>query len=141
MTMNRDAPARPLPVSQPESDPYWDGARNGDLMLQRDRSTGEYQFYPRGFSLATPGGELEWVKASGRATLHTFGIVHAAPHPGFADDVPYIAAIVELEEGPKMAANIVGVEPKPENLEIGMSLTVVFTDVGDGAVLPNFTPA
>ena len=109
--MTTDAPARPEPVSQPESDRYWEGARNGELWLQRDKATGEYQFYPRAFSLATPGGELEWAKASGNATLHTFGIVHVPPHPGFMGEVPYITAIVELEEGPKMAANIVGVDP------------------------------
>ena len=118
--MTTDAPARPEPVSQPESDRYWEGARNGELWLQRDKATGEYQFYPRAFSLATPGGEVEWVKASGNATLHTFGIVHIPPHPGFMgkrSEVPYITAIVELEEGPRMATNIVGVDPEPENLE------------------------
>ncbi len=139
--MTTSAPARPEPVSQPESDQYWEGARNGELWLQRDKTTGEYQFYPRAFSLATPGGELEWVKASGNATLHTFGIVHVPPHPAFAPELPYITAIVELEEGPKMAANIVGVEPEPENLSIGMPLKVVFTKISDDYTLPNFTPA
>ena len=86
--MTTSAPARPEPVSQPESDQYWEGARNGELWLQRDKTTGEFQFYPRAFSLATPGGELEWVKASGNATLHTFGIVHVPPHPAFAPELP-----------------------------------------------------
>ncbi len=132
---------RLLPVAQPESDRYWEGARNGELWLQRDKASGEFQFYPRGFSLATPGGEIEWVKASGRGTLHTFSIVHVPPHPSFASDVPYIAAIVELEEGPKMASNIVGVDPYPANLEIGMPVKVVFTKLNDEYTLPNFTPA
>ena len=109
--------------------------------MQRDKATGEYQFYPRAFSLATPGGDVEWVKASGNATLHTFGIVHIPPHPGFMAEVPYITAIVELEEGPRMATNIVGVDPEPENLEIGMALKVVFTKISDDYTLPNFTPA
>ncbi len=139
--MTTDAPARLEPVAQPESDPYWEGARNGELWLQRDKATGECQFYPRTFSLATPGGELEWIKASGNATLHTFGIVHVPPHPAFMGDVPYIAAIVELEEGPKMAANIVGVEPDPASLSIGMPLKAVFTKISEDYTLPNFTPA
>ena len=132
---------RPEPVSQPESDRYWEGARNGELWLQRDKRTGDYQFYPRGFSLSTPGGELEWVRASGNARLHTFGIVHVAPHPGFVDELPYVTAIVELEEGVKMAANIVDVEADPSNLSIGMPLKVVFTKISDGYSLPNFRPA
>ena len=139
--MSTDTPSRPTPVAQPESDQYWEAARNGELWLQRDKSTTEYQFYPRGFSLADPSGELEWVKASGKATLHTFSIVHQAPHPAFANEVPYITAIVELEEGPRMAANIVGIEPDPSNIEIGMALQVTFTKVDGNYTLPNFTPA
>ena len=77
----------------------------------------------------------------GNATLFTFAIVHAPPHPAFAQDVPYITAIVELEEGPKMPANIVGVDPDPANLEIGMPLKVVFTKVNEECTLPNFAPA
>ncbi len=132
---------RPEPVSQPESDRYWAGAREGELWLQRDRSSGGYQFYPRAISLANPGGEMEWVKASGRAILYTFGIVHVPPHPGFVSEAPYVAAIVELEEGPRMAANIVGVEPDPKKLKIGMPLQVVFTKISETCTLPNFMPA
>lgn len=139
--MSTDTPSRPMPVAQPESDQYWEAARNGELWLQRDKSTAEYQFYPRGFSLNDPSGELEWIKASGKAVLHTFSIVHQAPHPAFMSEVPYITAIVQLEEGPRMAANIVGVEPDPNNIEIGMALQVVFTKVDENYTLPNFTPA
>lgn len=139
--MSTDTPSRPTPVAQPESDQYWEAARNGELWLQRDKSTAEYQFYPRGFSLSDSNGELEWVKASGKAVLHTFSIVHQAPHPAFASEIPYITAIVELEEGPRMAANIVGVEPDPSNIEIGMALQAVFTKVDENYTLPNFTPA
>ena len=139
--MTTDSPARPEPVSQPESDAYWEGARNGELWLQRDTSTGEFQFYPRAINTITPGADLEWVKASGNATLHTFGIVHVPPHPAFTVEVPYIAAIVELEEGPRMAANIVGVDADPSNLTIGMPLKVTFTKISDNYTLPNFTPA
>ena len=77
--MTIDAPARPEPVSQPESDRYWEGARNGELWLQRDKATGEYQFYPRAFSLVTPGGEVEWLKASGeRGVAHVRHRSHPA---------------------------------------------------------------
>ena len=139
--MSTNTPSRPMPVAQPESDRYWEAARNEELWLQRDKSTAKYQFYPRGFSLSNPSGEVEWVKASGKAILHTFSIVHQAPHPAFASETPYITAIVELEEGPRMAANIVGVEPEPDNLEIGMPLQAVFTKVDENCTLPNFAPA
>ena len=81
------------------------------------------------------------MRASGRATLHTFAIVHRAPTEQFADDAPYITAIVELEEGPRMPTNIVGVvEPTPDKLRIGMPLEVVFEDISDAISLPKFQP-
>ena len=131
-------PSKPLPVAQPESDRYWQGAREGELWLQRDTKTGQYQFYPRAINTISPGEPLEWVQASGNGTLFTFAIVHAPPHPAFAPDIPYITAIVELEEGPKVPANIVGVEPEPGNLEIGMPLKAVYTQVSEESTLVNF---
>ena len=79
-------------------------------------------------------------KASGKATLFTYGIVHRAPHPGFVDDVPYFTAIVELEEGPKMPTNIVIDNPSSDNLKIGMDLEVVFEDITEEIALPKFKP-
>jgi hypothetical protein len=67
--------------------------------------------------------------------------VHRAPHPGFEGDVPYVTAVVELEEGPRMAANIVDVAPDPANLKIGMPLRVVFERASEQIALPKFTPA
>ena len=131
-------PAKLTPVAQPESDRYWEGARNGELWLQRDTKTGSYQFYPRAINTITPGAPMEWVQASGRGTLFTFAIVHAPPHPAFAEDIPYITAIVELEEGPRVPARIVGVDPEPENLAIGMALRAVYTQVSEEYALPEF---
>ena len=73
--------------------------------------------------------------------MFTYGIVQRAPHPGFADDVPFVTAIVELEEGPKMATNVIIENPTFENLKIGMPLEVVFEDITDELALPKFKPA
>ena len=73
--------------------------------------------------------------------MFTYGIVQRAPHPGFVDDVPFVTAVVELEEGPKMATNIVIEDPTPENLQIGMALEVVFEDITAELALPKFNPA
>ena len=72
--------------------------------------------------------------------MFTDGIVQRAPHPGFVDDVPFVTAVVELEEGPKMPTNIVIEDPTPENLQIGMALEVVFEDITDELALPKFKP-
>ena len=139
-----NATPKPQPVSQPESDRYWDGLKVGEIWLQRSKKTGEYQFYPRAISIHDPasGPEgVEWVQASGNATLYTFAIVHAAPHPGFVGDLPYVTALVELEEGVIVPTNIVGVDPEPENFQIGMALKPVFDHNENAHTLLKFAPA
>ena len=84
--------------------------------------------------------DTKWIKASGKATLFTFSIVERAPHPGFVDDVPFVTAIVELEEGPLMPTNIVMESPTPEKLKIGMPLEVVFEHINEKIALPKFKP-
>ncbi len=76
---------------------------------------------------------------SGRGRLHTYLINHR-PAPGFEEDAPYAIAVVELEEGPRMMSNIVGIENTPENLVLDMPLEVSFEKRGS-VMLPLFTPA
>ena len=126
------------PIPQPESDKYWEGANKGKLLLQK---FGDHiQFYPRAVSTKDGSRDVEWIEASGKATLYTFTIVHQPPHPSFVDDVPYIAAIVTLEEGVNMPTRIIGIDPEPENLTLGMDLKLDFIDA-DGQKLPVFKPA
>ena len=120
--------SKPQPVSQPESDRYWAGLKNEEIWLQRSTTTGEFQFYPRNFSISEPenGSEgIEWVKVSGQAELFTYAIVHAAPHMGFVGEVPYITALVRL----------------PEALCIGMLLKPVYEHSDVSQTLLKFTPA
>ena len=132
---------KPLPVPQAESDVYWQKAKEGELWLRYCNDTGKAYFYPRDISPYCFSRNTGWIKASGKATLFTYGIVHRAPHPGFRDDVPFVTAIVELEEGPKMATNIVMDDPTPEKLQIGMALEVTFEHITDAIALPKFKPA
>ena len=132
---------KPIPVPQGESDEYWNKAKEGELWLRSCNDCGNAYFYPRDISPCCFSRNTTWVQASGNATLYTYAIVHRAPHPGFVQDVPFVPAIVELEEGPRMPTNIVIDEPTQENLQIGMSLKVVFEDITDSIALPKFAPA
>ena len=132
---------KPIPVPQQESDFYWEKAKEEELWLRYCNDTGQAYFYPRDISPYCFSRNTSWIKASGKATLFTYGIVHRAPHPGFAGDVPFVTAIVELEEGPKMATNIVMDDPTPEKLQIGMPLEVTFEHITDAIALPKFKPA
>ncbi|MCG5215030.1 Zn-ribbon domain-containing OB-fold protein [Streptosporangium sp. KLBMP 9127] len=132
------ASRKPVPKPTPDTQPFWDGTAAGELRVQRCAACSRHCFYPRPSCPACGSGELEWITASGRATLYSYVINHR-PAPGFEDDGPYAIAVVELEEGVRMMTNIVGVEITPENLELDMPLQVVFEKRGD-MHLPLFEP-
>jgi uncharacterized OB-fold protein len=106
-------------------------------MLPRCRGCGKCHFYPRAICPFCWSNDLEWIKASGKGTLHAFSIPQ---RPVLGIPVPFVAAIVELEEGPRIATNIVGVEPDPKNLRCDMEVEVVFEDLTDTITLPKFRP-
>ena len=136
-----NAYAGPLPVKQPESDFYWERAQARELWLRRCNACDRAYFYPRDFCPVCGGRDVEWMQASGKGTLHAFAVVHRAPTPAFRDRVPFVAAMVDLEEGARVPANLVGVEPDPSRIAIGMPVEVDFQDVAPDVTLPVFRPA
>jgi uncharacterized OB-fold protein len=137
--MTSQNPQRPLPQPQPESDFYWEKAAAHELWLRRCKDCTRAYFYPRDICPHCYSRNVEWVQASGRGTLYAFSVVERGPVPFFRDRVPYIAALVELEEGPRLPTNLVGVEP--DAVSIGMPVRVDFEDTGEGVTLPVFRPA
>ena len=131
--------AGPVPVPTPESRPFWEAARRHALQLQRCRGCGAWVFYPRAACPTCLSADLEWRPVSGRGTLHTFTVVHRG-QKGFPLGSPYVIAMVELEEGPRLMTNLVGVAPDPEYIRIGMPVEVVFEDVTADIALPRFRP-
>lgn len=128
---------RPLPRPTPETQHFWDGTKQGELLLQRCRQTGEVIFPPRPFAPGSGNRDIEVFRASGRGTLWSYVINHRQ-HPSF--DSPYCIALVKLEEGPIMLSNIVDCEQTPEALVLDMPLEVTFEDHDDIAI-PLFRPA
>ena len=131
----------PLPVKQPESDFYWEKAQAHELWLRRCNGCEHAYFYPRDFCPDCGSRDVSWVQASGKGTLHTFAIVHRAPVPAFRDHVPFVVAMVDLEEGPRIPTNLVDVEPDSAHIHVGMAVEVAFADVTDEITLPVFRPA
>ncbi len=130
---------KPVPKPTPETEHYWEGTKLGELRIQRCNECGQAYFYPRPSCPHCSSTDVTWVRASGQARLHTYLISHR-PAPGFTDEVPYAIAVVELEEGPRMMTNIVGVENTPEALVLDMALEVAFEPRGEQSV-PVFRPA
>ena len=130
---------KPVPRPTPDTRPYWDAAQRGELCIQRCTACGEHYFYPRPLCPRCGSDAVEWRAVSGRATLHSYVINHR-PAPGFEDEAPYAIAVVQLEEGPRMMTNIVGIEQTPEALVLDMPLEVTFQD-RNGTCVPVFRPA
>ena len=128
----------PIPVPTPETRPFWDAAKRRELSLPRCRACGTLHYFPRGVCPGCLSSDLAWERLSGRGTLHTFTIVHRG-QKGFPVPTPYVLAIVELAEGPRMMTTLVNVEP--ERVRIGMPVAVLFRDVSDTIALPLFEPA
>jgi uncharacterized protein len=122
-----------------DSAPYWAATREQDLQLQRCRACGRFTFYPRVICPSCGQSELEWTTASGRGTVWSFSVVHRAVSQAFKASVPYVVALVELEEGPRMMSNIVDCDP--DDIAIGQQVEVVWEPLEDGRSLPLFTLA
>jgi uncharacterized OB-fold protein len=131
-----EAPRKIAPRPSPETKPFWDGCAAGELRMQRCRACDDLYFPPRPACPKCLSDDVSWETLSGKGTLHTYVINHRAA-PGF--EPPYAIAVVQLDEGPRMMSNIVGVEQTPEALVLDMALEVTFEPRGDVSV-PLFTP-
>ena len=127
----------PLPQPTPESKPFFDALREHKLLIQRCSDCEHAYYYPRPFCPECLSANVAWEEASGRGRLYSFVINYRAA-PGFVS--PYVIAVVELEEGPRMMTNLVGVEPDPELVRCEMPVEIIFDDVTTDVTLPRFRP-
>ena len=120
-----------------ESDEFFEAAKDHRLLIQRCTACSEYQFYPRKLCVHCGSPDVEWAQASGRGTVHTYTVIHQQGMPGWRDEVPYVAAVIDLEEGVRMTSTVVGVEPS--SVTVGMPVEVTFVNEGM-YTLPRFRP-
>jgi uncharacterized OB-fold protein len=128
---------KPVPIQDELSRPFREAALQGRLLIQRCTSCGNGQFYPRRHCIHCFAPDPQWVEASGDARLHTFSVVRRTADRAFADDVPYVFAVVELAEGPRMTVNVV--DTPLDELRCDMPMRIVFTRHADDIALPNAT--
>lgn len=131
------ASRKPTPVPDPLTRPFWEASAERRLLLQRCRGCGRCQFYPRGHCTGCWGDDLEWIESTGRGTVHSFTVIHRTREAGFAGDVPYVFALIDLEDGVRLSGNITGVAA--DGVAIGSPVRLVFRQRG-GLTLPLFTP-
>ena len=129
---------KPLPQPKENSRPFWEGTRAHELRLQRCRHCGKHIFYPRAACPFCLSERLEWVTAGGQGKIYSYTVVRRAMHPAFQDDVPYVLAIVELDEGPRLTTNIVAAAL--DEVRVDMRVRAAYDDVTPEITLLKFAP-
>ena len=130
-------PQRPVPRPSAESLPFWDGAKANRLLLQQCGTCGQFWFPPSGRCRHCLSAKFAWQPVSGEGRIYSFVTYHRLYHPAFEDDLPYVVAIVELREGPRLLTNIVGT--RWQDVRCDLPVRVTFSDDQRGFVIPKFT--
>ncbi|WP_423799806.1 Zn-ribbon domain-containing OB-fold protein [Neobacillus sp. SAB-20_R2A] len=134
---------KPIPLKNQDNQPYWDGADRHELIIQKCESCQNYS-HPPGPACAKCGStELSWENFGGdvKGTVYSYVISYRPFLPGFQDSLPLVIAIVELEKAP--AVKIIGnvLECNPEDVRIGMSVSMTWRDITNERALPQWIPA
>ena len=133
-----DTPKKPVPIVNPWAKPFWDAAQEEKLILQKCQDCDKHIFYPR---IACPhcfSDKVEWVDASGKGMVYSYTVVTNNAPSAFLQDMPFVIAIVKLEEGVQMLSNIVNCNP--EDVVCDMPVEVTFEKLDDEFTLPKFRP-
>jgi uncharacterized OB-fold protein len=129
---------RPIPAGGGVASHYWEQAAKGRLMIQRCPSCGKRQFYPRPLCLVC-GGEPVWEESSGKGAVYTFTVIRQQGARPFRDELPYVVAMVKLDEGPMMMGNVTGCAV--DDVAVGMPVEAYIVEAEDGVGVPFWRPA
>jgi uncharacterized OB-fold protein len=131
----RETWIKPVPGSDPMSKEYFAAAAEGRFLIQRCPSCGQAQHYPRAVCVRC-GATPEWAEASGRGRVYSFSVIRQAGMPGFAEEVPYVVALVDLEEGPRVMGNITDCDV--DHVRIGAPVEAYLARVADEVGMPQW---
>ena len=129
---------KPLPTIEPETEEFWKAAKRHELFLQRCNACEEVIHFPRVMCYRCLSEDLGWIKSTGLGSVYSFTIIHQVAHLGFESEVPYVYAIIDLDDGARMISNVVNIEPSA--VEVGMRVQVTFDDVTSEISIPKFEP-
>ena len=130
--------AKPVPSLDDLNRPFWQGCRAGELRLQKCSSCGHIRYPIAAYCPQCLSEEAEWTKMSGRGTVFSTIVFHQVYHPAFKNDVPYNVSLVQLDEGPRLFSNVVGVPP--DSVNVNDRVEVLFDAVTEELTLPRFRP-
>ena len=131
--------SKPAPEPTDASRPFWDACSRHELRIQRCLDCGRLIHYPKIHCPHDGGDQFEWALMSGRGSVYSFVVIHRAFHEGFKQDVPYVIAVIELEEGVRLMSNVIGMDP--DQVHIGLPVALEWDETGNPYPLPKFRPA
>jgi uncharacterized OB-fold protein len=129
---------KPLPATDAISASFFEAASQGRLLFQQCAECGHRQFYPRGLCTSC-GATPEWAEASGRGTIHTFTVVRQYGAEPYKSELPYVVAVIELDEGVRMMGNVTGIDP--DEIRIGLSVEAYALLAEEKIAIPYWRPA
>ena len=129
---------KPLPAISSLNEPYWTGLKHRDLQLQHCNNCNKLWYPPGPFCPECWSRNFIWQKLSGRGKVNSWVVFHQAYFSSLKDEIPYNVAEVELDEGPRLLTNLVGIDNT--NIQIGMPVEIVFDDVTEDVTLAKFRP-
>lgn len=138
MTTEKATPLVRLPVLGGYTKEFYDWCQQRELRFQCCQQCGTWRHPPRPMCTSCHSLEWEWAPTKGTGTVYCWTTVYQALDPAFAEDVPYAAVVVELDEGPRLTTWVTGIVP--DELQVGMPVEVWFDTVSDDVTLPKFRP-
>ncbi len=129
---------KPLPTITPATQEFWESARRHVLKVPRCPACKKLFFPPTPLCPYCFHEPTAWAQVKGKGKVYSFTTVWRAINPAFQNDVPYVLAIIELDEGVRIPSNIVGC--RPEAIRVGMPVKVLFEKATDEVTIPKFTP-
>jgi uncharacterized protein len=127
---------KPVPRPGAQTRPFWEGAKAGRLMLPRCTDCSRVHWYPRLICPFCHSTSLEWIEGSGEGRIHTFAVQHRAGG-GWAEEVPFVTAYIDLNEGDRMLTVLRGVDAtRPETIRIGARVRVEFEPASEDVHIP-----
>ena len=127
---------KPLPHLDEENRWFFEACARHELYFQRCSSCGTVRFYPRALCPSCMSSKTDYLRASGRGRVYTFTVTYQNQAPGFRDELPYVMAYVELDEGPRILTNII--HTPPGEVTIDLPVEVVFEDIDENLAIPKF---
>ena len=128
--------ARPEPKSTEYSEGFWAGIRRGELVIQRCTNCERLRHYPQPMCPDCHSVDFDWAPVTGRGVIYSYTVAHRAFHPAWKDDVPYVLATIELEEGVRMLTDLIGIDPN--TVKIGQRVEVYFKELPGQGMMPRF---